>query len=278
MMTIQKIQKKKQSGEKIVALTAYDYPTARLLDEAGVDIILVGDSLGMVVLGYESTVSVTMREMLHHSKAVRRGTRQALLVTDMPFGSYDTPDQALRNARRLIKEGGAQVVKLEGGLRIRKQIEILVQAGIPVMGHVGMTPQTAGAQSGYRVQGKTESEAQAILEDAQILDQLGVMGIVLECVSHDLAQKITSMVNCPTIGIGAGPGTDGQVLVLHDLLGVKSQVNPKFVKKYAVLEKIIHEAVSGYCQDVRDLKFPTQPERSIPSTKRDDSSQAASLS
>lgn len=258
--TIKSILDKKKAKEKITVLTAYDYPTARILDEAGIDIILVGDSLGMVLLGYESTVPVTMREMLHHTKAVSRAVKKALVVGDMPFGSYDTPERAVRNAKRFLKEGGAEAVKLEGGKRIEPQVRALIGAGIPVMGHVGMTPQTASQLGGYRVQGKDADEAKKIFEDAKLLEASGAFSIVLECVPQELARKITREVSCPTIGIGAGPHTDGQVLVLHDMLGFQGRVSPKFVKKYASLETEIKKAVGQYREEVLSGEFPSVKE------------------
>lgn len=259
-LTTKSIFDKKQKGEKIVALTAYDFPFAKILDEAGIDIILVGDSLGMVLLGYESTLPVSMREMLHHTKAVSRAVKKALVVADMPFGSYDTPEAALRNAKRFLKEAGADAVKAEGGRRIRRQIEALIAAGIPVMGHVGMTPQTATSLGGYRVQGKEKEKAQEILEDAIFLDQRKVFSIVIECVPQTLAAEITRQVKSPTIGIGAGPPTDGQILVLHDMLGFEGSVRPRFVRAYAKLGQEITKAVGRYREDVTAGKFPTKGE------------------
>ena len=259
-LTVKAIYDKKKKGEKIAALTAYDFPFAHILDEAGMDIILVGDSLGMVLLGYDSTVPVTMREMLHHTKAVSRAVKKALVVGDMPFGSYDTPEKAVRNAKRFLKEANADAVKLEGGQKIQKQIEALAGASIPVMGHLGMTPQSASELGGYRVQGKDKAQAEQILKDAVLLDRLGVFSIVLECVPAVLAGEITREVKCPTIGIGAGPKTDGQVLVLHDMLGFEGRVHPKFVRKYADLAGQIKKAAAGYREDVLKGKFPSQEE------------------
>lgn len=259
-ITIKTIYDKKKNKEKIVALTAYDFPFARILDEAGVDIVLVGDSLGMVLLGYESTVPVTMREMLHHTRAVSKAVTRALVVADMPFGSYDTVDRGLRNAKRFLKEGGANAVKLEGGEKIRKQVEALVNGGIPVMGHLGMTPQTAGLLGGYRVQGKEKSHAEKIVGDAKLLERLGVFALVLECVPADLAARLTRQVKCPTIGIGAGVKTDGQVLVLHDMLGFQSKVRPRFVRPYAQLEIVIRKAVEAYRKDILAGRFPAPTE------------------
>lgn len=258
--SIKSIYDKKAAKQKIAVLTAYDYPMARTLDEAGVDIVLVGDSLGMVVLGYESTVPVTMRDMLHHTRAVSRAVKKAVVVADMPFGSYDTPDRALRNATRLIKEGGADAVKLEGGDRIAKQVTRLVQAGIPVMGHVGLTPQTASSLGGYHVQGRTAKQAEKILKESMLLDSLGVFSVVLECVPSSLTKKITRRIQCPTIGIGAGVHADGQVLVLNDMLGIESSFRPKFVRQYAQLGAAARKAALAYVRDVKEQKFPTAQE------------------
>jgi len=259
-LTAKAIFNKKKKKEKITVLTAYDYPSARILDAAGMDVVLVGDSLGMVVLGYETTLPVTMRDMLHHTKAVSRAVTRALVVGDMPFGSYDRPDQALRNARRFLKEAGADAVKLEGGERVREQVALLVQSGIPVMGHLGMTPQSVGSLGGYRVQGKQKREADQILKEALLLEKLGVFAIVLECVPAMLAARITRRLKCPTIGIGAGKGTDGQVLVLHDMLGIAGKVHPRFVRRYANLEKEIRRAAEKYRKEVLSGSFPSKEE------------------
>ena len=256
-MTVKDIFNRKQKERKrISVLTAYDYPFAKLVDEAGVDIVLVGDSLGMVCLGYSSTVPVTMREMLHHVKAVSRAVKHALIVADMPFGSYQNPDAALRNARRFLKEGGAHAVKLEGGKRILSEVKTLIRAGVPVMGHVGMTPQTAVQLGGYKVQGRGKKEADQILGDAKVLEEAGVFSVVLECVPNSLARRITKSLRIPTIGIGAGPNTDGQVLVLHDLLGFETSVRPRFVRRYTQLSQVIRKAVEQYRDDVVSGKFP----------------------
>src|SRR6516162_3294176 len=220
--------------DKITCLTAYDYPTARLLDEAGVDVILVGDSLGMVALGYESTLPVTLEDMLDHTRAVRRGTKRALLVADMPFGSYHTDTaESLRNAVRFVKEAGAEAVKVEGGERRLELIARLTEAEIPVMGHVGLTPQSVNALGGYRVQGKTPATADQLLRDARAVEAAGAFAIVLEAMPRELAAEITRSLRIPTIGIGAGPDCDGQILVLHDLLGLTFQDAPKFARRYA---------------------------------------------
>jgi 3-methyl-2-oxobutanoate hydroxymethyltransferase len=246
---------------KIVCLTAYDYPTAQLLDNAGVDILLVGDTLGMVVLGYESTVPVTLDEILHHLRAVRRGTRRALLVADMPFGTYHISiEESVRAALRLVKEGGAEAVKIEGGERHFELIHRLVEAGIPVMGHVGMTPQSVNALGGFKVQGRSVEGAEQVLRDAHAIEAAGAFSVVLECVPRELAAGITGKLRIPTIGIGAGPDCDGQILVFHDLLGLTSGHVAKFVRRYADLSGTISQAVSAYCEDVRAGTFPTDAE------------------
>ena len=251
----------KKNKEKIVSLTAYDYPFARMLDESGIDIILVGDSVGMVLLGYESTVPVTMREMIHHTKAVTRAVKNALVVGDMPFGSYQaSAEHAFRNAKRFVKEGGADAVKLEGGKKIVKTLKALIDGGIPVMGHLGMTPQTATFLGGYKVQGSEPKQAKQILEDAQRLEDAGVFSLVLECVPRRLAEQITKKISVPTVGIGAGPKTDGQILVLHDLLGFSSPVHPRFVRRYAEFEKLAIQAFTRYVADVRSGIFPSLEE------------------
>ncbi len=259
-LTVKGIYDKKKNKEKITALTAYDFPLAKIIDEAGIDIVLVGDSVGMVLLGYESTIPVTMRDMLHHTKAVSRAVSHALIVADMPFGSYDTPERALRNANRLMQQGGANAVKLEGGKKIEKQIRALIQSGVPVVGHLGMTPQTASQLGGYRVQGRSHKQAAEMIKDAVLLDKLGVFSLVLECVPIALSQRITRQIKCPTIGIGAGKVTDGQVLVTYDMLGFQSKVHPRFVRRYAPIGEKIKEAVIHYRNDVLKGKFPSQEE------------------
>ncbi len=260
MRTSIKSIREKKGKEKIAVLTAYDFPFAKMLDETGIDIILVGDSLGMVLLGYESTLPVTMREMIHHTKAVSRAAKRPLVVSDMPFGSYDSVERASRNARRFIQEGGADAVKLEGGESVATIVKALVRSGIPVMGHLGMTPQSATQLGGYKVQGREPQQAQKISEDAQLLEEAGIFSLVLECVPHRLAEKITKKISCPTIGIGAGPKTDGQVLVLHDLLGFEGSVHPRFVRRYAEFEKEARKAFSRYIADVRSGSFPSLKE------------------
>jgi len=247
--------------KKITCLTAYDYPTARLMDEAGVDVVLVGDSVAMVVLGYESTLPLTMEEALHHTKAVRRGVQRALVVADMPFGTYQGDvNDALKNAVRFVKEAGAEAVKVEGGERRLEVIARLTESEIPVMGHVGLTPQSVNAMGGYRVQGKTERAAEQLLRDARAVEAAGAFSIVLEGIPRELATEITKSVRIPTIGIGAGPDCDGQILVLHDLLGLTFQEPPKFARRYANVGEVISQAVREYCADVQGGTFPSDAE------------------
>jgi 3-methyl-2-oxobutanoate hydroxymethyltransferase len=247
--------------KRITCLTAYDFPSAKLVDEAGVDIILVGDSLGMVVLGYENTVPVTMEDMLHHTRAVRRGVKHALLVADMPYGSYHTgAGVALANALRLVKEGGAEAVKLEGGERRLEVISRMVEAEIPVMGHIGLTPQSVNALGGFRVQGRTADTAEQLLRDARAVEAAGAFSIVLESVPRELAAAITRELRIPTIGIGAGPDCDGQVLVYHDLLGLTAGPTPRFARHYAELGAEIRRSVREYCDDVQAGTFPSDAE------------------
>ncbi len=253
--------KQNSSPAKITCLTAYDYPTARLLDEAGVDVLLVGDSVAMAELGYDSTLPVTMEEMLHHTRAVRRGTRRALLVADMPYGSYhDDPAQAVRNAVRFVKEAGAEALKVEGGERRMEMIARLVDAEIPVMGHIGLTPQSVNAFGGFRVQGKTAEAGDQILRDARAVEAAGAFSIVLESIPRELAARITRELRIPTIGIGAGPDCDGQILVIHDLLGMSFGHQPKFVRRYANVGEIISRAAAEYCRDVQQGSFPSDDE------------------
>jgi 3-methyl-2-oxobutanoate hydroxymethyltransferase len=255
------IHQQNPTAQKITCLTAYDYPTARLLDEAGVDILLVGDSLAMVVLGYESTLPVTMEEMLVCTRAVRRGTRRSLLVADMPYGSYhDDPMQAVRNAVRFVKEAGAEAVKLEGGERRLELISRLVDAEVPVMGHIGLTPQSVNAFGGFRVQGKTEQAGDQILRDARAVEAAGAFSIVLESIPRELAAQITAELKIPTIGIGAGPDCDGQILVIHDLVGLSFGHQPKFARRYAEVGEQISRAAAEYCRDVQQGTFPSDAE------------------
>jgi len=247
----------KGKGEKITMLTAYDAGFANLVEQAGIDMILVGDSLGMVVLGYDSTVPVTMDEMIHHAKAVRRGASNSLVIGDLPFMSYQiSVEEAIANGGRFMKEAGCDGVKLEGGLEVCPQVEGLSRAGIPVMGHIGLTPQTAGKLGGYKVQGKDLASARRMLREAKALEEAGAFAIVLECIPASLAQAISAEIAIPTIGIGAGGGCDGQVLVTHDLLGMFEKFIPSFVKTYVHLAPMIKEALDSYRQDVRDNAFP----------------------
>jgi len=241
---------------KITVLTAYDYPAAKLIDEAGIPVILVGDSLGMTVLGYDSTVPVTMEQMLHHVKAVTRAVKQSLVIADMPFGSYQNPSMALANATRFMKEAGAHAVKLEGGKTQVEIIRCLRDNGIPVCGHIGLTPQHVHALGGYRVQGRGSEAAEKLKKDARALQDAGVFAMVLEVIPKDLAAEITEEISVPTIGIGAGPDCDGQVLVLNDLLGQNSELHPKFVKAYADIETTMREAFSQFRKEVEGGDFP----------------------
>jgi 3-methyl-2-oxobutanoate hydroxymethyltransferase len=253
----------RKGGQRLSVLTAYDASMARLLDSAGADALLVGDSLGMVVLGYDSTLAVTMEQMLHHAGAVSRGTARALVIADMPFGSYQiSVEQAVANGVRFLKEAGCAAVKLEGGAEVCETVQALVQAGVPVMGHIGLTPQTAGQLGGYKVQGKDLVAARKLLVDAKTLEAAGVFSIVLEAVPARLSEIITRSVAVPTIGIGAGPGCDGQVLVTNDLLGLFEKFTPKFVKQYANLAPTIKEAVLSFLSEVEHGTFPG-PEHSF---------------
>lgn len=257
-ITTDDIRDMKKRGEKIVMMTAYDYPTARLVDEAGVDMILVGDTLGMVVLGYDSTLPVTMDDMIHHTKAAVRGSQHALVVGDMPFMSYQTGWQdAMKNAARFMQESGCSAVKLEGGVRSAETVQKLVEAGIPVMGHIGLTPQSVNQVGGWKVQGKTPAAAVQLMHDAQALEQAGAFAVVLELVPAPLAALLTERLTVPTIGIGAGAGCDGQVQVFHDLLGMYEKFTPKHAGRYANIGEQIRDAVAAYTADVRAARFPT---------------------
>jgi 3-methyl-2-oxobutanoate hydroxymethyltransferase len=257
-VSVTELVAKKQHGQKIVMLTAYDFPGAQYADAAGVDMILVGDSLAMTVLGYPDTVSLTMEEMLHHCRAVSRGASRAFLVGDMPFMSYQADKaEAIRNAGRMLKEGRMDAVKLEGGKVIAPTIRAIVGAGILVVGHIGLTPQSATKLGGYKVQGKTAELAKLLLDDALALQEAGCFCIVLEAIPAEVAEVITAQLNIPTIGIGAGKNCDGQVLVYHDMLGMFDKFVPKFVKRYAQLGPVIVEAIAAYCQEVREGTFPT---------------------
>jgi 3-methyl-2-oxobutanoate hydroxymethyltransferase len=257
-ITVPSLLQKKRAGEKITALTAYDYPIAKIVDCAGIDVVLVGDSVGMVVLGYENTIPVTMEEMIHHTKAVARGTKRALIVGDMPYFSFHlTEDETISNASRFLKEAGAQAIKLEGASPKRlKLIERLVEAEIPVMGHVGLTPQSIHHLGRFKVKGKAVDEARKILTDALNLEKAGVFSVILECVPLELARIVTERLQVPTIGIGAGPHCDGQILVFHDLVGFMNGYLPKFVKRYTHLHDTLTEAVQDYAVDVVSGNFP----------------------
>jgi len=256
-VTITDIKEMKQRKEKIPMLTAYDYVTAQMVDEAGVPLILVGDSLGMVMLGYESTIPVTMEEMIHHTKAVARGAKKALIIGDMPFMTYHVSiSDALHNAAKFIQEGGAQAVKLEGGEVVAEQVRRLVDCGIPVMGHIGVTPQSQHQLGGFKVRGKVLAEAKKLLSDARILEEAGAFAIVLECTPAPLSEMITQKLTIPTIGIGAGPDCDGQVQVISDMLGLYTDFVPKHAKQYARLAGEIKTAVEDYISEVKSLSFP----------------------
>ncbi len=258
-ITINQVREMKQKGEKITMLTAYDYATAKIVDEAGIPLILVGDSLGMVVLGYESTIPVTIEEMLHHTRAVVRGTKQAMIIGDMPFMTYHVSvEDALYNAGRFIQEGSAQAVKIEGGVTVAEKIRRIVECGIPLMGHIGLTPQSINQLGGYKVQGKTPEAAIRLIEDAKALEEAGAFAIVLETVPAQLAALITRSVSIPTIGIGAGIGCDGQVQVINDILGSFTDFIPKHAKQYAKLTDIIRNAVTEYHNEVKAGSFPTE--------------------
>ena len=247
----------KKRGEPITMVTAYDYPTARIAEQAGMDTVLVGDSAGNVVLGYPDTLPVTVDELIHHTKAVRRGIQRAMLIGDMPFMSYNvSKEQAISNAGRFIKEAGADAVKIEGGDWVADTARAMVKAGIPVVGHLGLTPQTASSLGGYKVQGRTKNSAKRILKDALALQDAGVIMLVLELVPHRLGELLSRRLHIPVIGIGAGNKTDGQVLVFHDLVGIAAGFQPKFVKKYAEVGKIMEEALKSYCSDVKSRTFP----------------------
>lgn len=255
--TVLTFKQAKESGEKLTMLTAYDYSTAKLIDESGINSILVGDSLGNVILGYEDTISVTMEDMIHHSAAVARGAKNALVICDMPFMSYQTSVyDAVVNAGRLMKEGRAGAVKLEGGIEVCPQIKAIVDAGIPVCAHLGLTPQSINAFGGFKVQGKTEAAAKKLIEDAKAVEEAGAFAVVLECVPAALAELVTKKVSIPTIGIGAGNVCDGQVLVYQDMLGMFSDFTPKFVKRFADIGSVMKEAFKAYDAEVKAGSFP----------------------
>lgn len=258
-ITISVVKEYKKNQVPITMLTAYDCPTARLLDEAGVDMLLIGDSVGNVILGYDATTAVTMEDMLHHTKAVSRGAKRAMIVADMPFMSYQISTQeAVRNAGRLIQEGGAQAVKLEGGREMQEVIRAIVRAGIPVVAHLGLTPQSVNQLGGYKVQAKQEAEAQKLLDDARAVEEAGAFAVVLECIPAKLAACVSEKLAIPTIGIGAGAGCDGQVLVVHDALGVGGSFTPKFVKQFANLHQVMLDAVEAYVDEVKVRRFPAE--------------------
>jgi 3-methyl-2-oxobutanoate hydroxymethyltransferase len=260
-VTAPSLRASKERGERLVCLTAYDYPTARVVDEAGIDIILVGDSLGNVVLGYGNTIPVTVDEIVQHTRAVRRGVHRALLVADMPYGSYHTSaDDAVGVALRLVKEGGAEAVKLEGGLRRAPLVKRLVDEEIAVMGHIGLTPQSVNKLGGYRVQGKTAETARALIEDARALEEAGAFAIVLEVMPREIAKVITESISIPTIGIGAGVHCDIQVLVLHDMLGLTFDKTARFVRQYVNLREVMTDAISRFADDVRTGAYPAEAE------------------
>ena len=257
--TVATLKEKKLAGEKVTMLTAYDYSTAKLMDNAGIEMLLVGDSLGNVILGYENTLSVTMEDMIHHTSAVARGVENAMVVADMPFMSYQTSVyDAVVNAGRLIKEGHAHAVKLEGGKSVCPQIRAITEASIPVVAHIGLTPQSVNAFGGFKVQGKDAENAERLIEEAKAVQEAGAFAVVMECVPAKLAEYITSQVSITTIGIGAGAGCDGQVLVYQDMLGMFSDYKPKFVKKFADVGSIMTQAFSDYIKEVKDGTFPAE--------------------
>lgn len=258
-ITVPHILKMKQRGEMITCLTAYDYSFARILDEAGVEMLLVGDSLGCVVQGNHNTLAVTMDEMVYHTRLVVRGRKRALVIGDMPFLSYQvSKEQALQNAGRFLQEAGAEAVKLEGGVAVRETVEGIVKAGIPVMGHIGLTPQSVHQFGGYKIQGREKNRREIVLRDALAVQDAGAFAVVLEGMPLDLAEEITGRLTIPTIGIGAGAHCDGQVLVLHDMLGLFDDFTPKFVKRYADLKAVVNGAVKDFIGEVKERKFPTE--------------------
>lgn len=260
-VTVKTFQKMKEKGEKIAILTAYDYFTAKILDEIGIDSILVGDSANMVFYGAKTTLSIALEQMLYHTQAVSKAVERALVIGDMPFLSYQTSfSEAILNAGRFLKEGEADAVKIEGGKEMAETIRKLIEVGIPVMGHIGMTPQSIGKLGGYSVQGKEEKQAQYLLESAKILEEAGCFSVVLECIPRELAKKITFSLKIPTIGIGAGPDCDGQVLVINDILGLFEEFKPKFVRRYAELSKEIRKACKNFIEDVKGKRYPSEEE------------------
>ena len=260
-VTVPEIIKMKQKGEKIACLTSYDHIMTRFLNDSGIDLILVGDSVGMVISGYDTTIPVTIDEIIYHTRAVARGNTRALLVADLPFLSYQVSlDKTIENAGRCLKEGHAEAVKLEGGSWMAETISKLVQIGIPVMGHLGLTPQSINAFGGYQVRAKEKNEAERLISDAKILEESGVFAIVLEKVPADLSQKVSESLQIPTIGIGAGINCDGQILVSHDMLGIFEDFNPKFVRRYAELANVMRDSFKNYVSDVKDRSFPSENE------------------
>ncbi len=256
-INISNILRMKKEGRKIVCVTSYDYTTASLAEKAGIDLILVGDSAAMVVLGYENTIPVTIDEMILFSTAVTRGNKRSLIVGDMPFMSYQAcDDDAVRNAGRFVKEGGVDAVKMEGGCRMKSRVEALTRAEIPVMGHIGLTPQTSPLWSGYKVQGRTQKDIDNVIKDAKTLEEAGAFSIVLEMITSEIAKTITEQISIPTIGIGAGPHCDGQIVVLHDIIGLYDKFTPRFIKKYANLGEEIQKALETYRDDVLEGRFP----------------------
>ena len=261
-MTTTRLRKMKQEGEKIAMLTSYDFTLTRLLDEAGIEMILVGDSASNIVCGNKYTLPITVDEMIFLTKGVVRAAEHALVVIDMPFGSYQvSEEQAVTNAMKMMKESGADAVKLEGGEEILPAIRHMVQAGVPVMGHLGLTPQSVNQLGGYGLRGKAEAEAEKLLHDAKLLDEAGCFAIVLEKIPAELAKRVTEAVSCPTIGIGAGNVTDGQVLVVHDMLGITNDFSPRFLRRYADLHGVMSEAISHYVSDVKAQEFPNEKEQ-----------------
>ena len=261
----------KREGERIGMLTVYDYPTARILDRSGVEVLLVGDTLGMVVLGYESTVFVTLEDMIHHIKAVVRGTKRAFVIGDLPFGSYnESPAQAVRSATRLIKEGGCSAVKLEGGIEMAHTVQAIVEAGIPVVGHVGLLPQSASKVGGFKVQARTAEEAAELVEGGQALEKAGVFMVIVEAVPAPVGKLLSDSLTVPVVGIGAGAGCDGQVLVTPDMLGVQEELTPRYLKRYASLSSIMEEGVQEYLSEVKSGAFPSE-EHSYPMDPEEES-------
>src|SRR5210317_2669185 len=261
-VTIKVLQQMKNEGDKISMLTAYDFSFAKIIDEAGIDIILVGDSASNVMAGHETTLPITLDQMIYHASAVVRAVKRALVVVDLPFGTYQADSkEALKSAIRIMKESGAHAVKLEGGHLAKESIERIIQAGIPVMGHLGLTPQSIYKFGTYTVRAKEEEEAKRLIEDAKLLDELGCFGVVLEKIPAKISKKVTSSVSCPVIGIGAGSDVDGQVLVTHDLVGLSTEFNPRFLRRYVDLNEIMTNAIKNYIKDVKNLDFPNENEQ-----------------